>query len=325
MTGSDALLAFRPPTVVARLPPRSAACPVSLRDLLAASAGSPPLPLVHAPVPGVARAALVAAKELGSPIGLELPAGQPPEPWFRAVVEAADELAPRLPLILGGTVALGTGSDEELERAYREAYRLVEAGLTHLAFQLGEVPEGSRAAALRRAAAAALEREIAVECDLPLQDGLPAPGLAAALIEELSESGLVLDAAGARFPLPRGPSEERAHVRLLADLCGWIEGTPVVRRGPVTAGLLQALAGSPARGCDDGGAALAAASARGPARADAAEAPRLSRGDRPLPPEMADLPEALAYEEVAAFLEDLGAAGSEPAVAEGLRTRLAEG
>ncbi|HET6923907.1 MAG TPA: hypothetical protein VFI16_12240, partial [Anaeromyxobacteraceae bacterium] len=127
---SDALLALRPPTVLARLPPRSAACPVSLRDLVAARVGTAgPFPLVRAPTPGVARAALVAAAELGSAIGLELPPGERPEPWFAAVVRAADEFAPRLPLVLSGTVSLGAGTDEEVERARREAFRLVEAGV----------------------------------------------------------------------------------------------------------------------------------------------------------------------------------------------------
>jgi hypothetical protein len=322
---SDALLAFRPPTVVAKLPPRSAACPVSLRDLVAARVGvAGPFPLVRAPTPGVARAALVAAVELGSAIGLELPAGERPEPWFAAVVRAADEFAPRLPLVLSGTVSLGAGTDQEVERARREAFRLVEAGLTHLVVDLARVPEGTRAAALARAAQAAREREIGVEGLLPVEGGQAAPGPAAALVEELAESGLALDAAGARFPLPRGASEERSQARLLADLCGWVEGTPVVRRGPVTPGLLQLLAGSPVSGCEDGGAALAAAARALGAPVEGGVPPLARAGQRGLPPEMGDRPEALAYQEVAAFLDGLGLAGSAVALAESLRARLEE-
>jgi hypothetical protein len=298
---------------------------VSLRDLVAARvAAAGPFPMVRAPTLGVARAALVAAVELGSAVGLELPAGARPEPWFAAVVRAADEFAPRLPLVLTGTVSLGAGTDEEVERARREAFLLVEAGLTHLVLDLGGVPEGGRAAALARAAQAAREREIGVEGLLPLEGGQAAPGPAAALVEELAESGLTLDAAGARFPLPRGAGEERAQARLLADLCGWIEGTPVVRRGPVTPGLLDLLAGSPLTGCDDGGAAQAAA-ARALGESPPGEVPPLARaGERRVPPEMGDRAEAMAYEEAAAFIEGLGLAGSAGALAESLRAQLEE-
>lgn len=322
---ADLLLAFRPPTVVARLPPRSAACPLSLRELTAARlAAGGPFPLVRAPTPGVARAALVAAAELGSALGLELPEGEHPEPWFAEVVRAADEFAPRLPLVLAGTVALGSGSDGEVERARREAFRMVEAGLTHLVLDLSGVPEGVRAAALARAAQAAREREIGVEGLLPLESGRATAGGAAGLVEELSESGLALDAAGARFPLPRSPVEERAQARQVVELCGWIEGTPVVRRGPVTPGLLDLLGASPLAACDDGGAAAAAA-ARALGRAGEGEAPALARhGARPVPPEMGDRPEALAYEEVAAFVEGLGREGCAAAVAVAMRARLEE-
>ncbi|HEY6107111.1 MAG TPA: hypothetical protein VIV59_14090, partial [Anaeromyxobacteraceae bacterium] len=216
------------------------------------------------------------------------------------------------------------GSDEEVERARREAFRLVEAGMTHLVLDLSGVPEGGRAPALARAAQAAREREIGVEGLLPLESGRAAPGPAAALVEELAESGLSLDAAGARFPLPRSAVEERAQARWLADLCGWVEGTPVIRRGPVTSGLLGLLAGSPLVGCEDGGAAAAAA-ARALGQAGEGEAPALARpGERPAPPEMGDRPEALAYEEVAAFVEGLGLAGSAAALAESLQARLEE-
>ncbi|HEU4385188.1 MAG TPA: hypothetical protein VFR85_17015 [Anaeromyxobacteraceae bacterium] len=322
---SDAPLAFRPATVVARLPPRSAACPLSLRDLAAVRvAAGGPFPLVMAPAPEVARAALVAAAELSAAIGLELPEGERPDHWFAAVVRAADEFAPRLPVVLSATVALGAGSDGEVERARREAFRLVEAGLTHLVLDLSAVPEGGRVAAVARAAQAAREREIGVEGILPLESGRATPGPAAALLEELAESGLSLDAVGAHFPLPRSAVEERGQARQLAELCGWAEGTPVIRRGPVTSGLLEVLAASPLLACEDGGAAAAAA-ARAAGRPGEGEAPPLARpGERPAPPEMGDRPEALAYEEVAALVERLGRRGSSAAVAASLRARLEE-
>ncbi len=313
---SDAPLAFRPPTVLARLPAGSAACPVSLRHLLAAGAAAAgPFPLVRAPTPETARAALVAAREVGSAIGLELPAGRSPDPWFGAAARAADQFAPRLPVVLSGAVSLGAGSDEEVELARRETFRLVEAGLTHVVVDLIGVPEGTRAAALARAAQAAHEREIGVEGLLPLAAGLPSPERAAAMVAELAESGLALDAAGARFPLPRGSEEEREQAALAADLCAWLPGTPVVRRGPVTPGLLEHLAGSPLAGCEDGGAALAAAE-RGAGRPVPPGARRPGTGD---------LGEALAYAQVAAFLEGLGLAGSAAALGESLRSRMEEG
>lgn len=311
----DAPLAFRPPTALARLPAGSAACPVSLRHLLSAGAAAAgPFPLVRAPTPETARAALVAAREMGSAIGLELPAGRPPEPWFDAVARAADQFAPRLPVVLSGAVSLGSGSDEEVERARREAFRLVEAGLTHVVVDLIGVPEGIRAGALAHAAQAAQEREIGVEGLLPLAAGLPAAERAAAMVAELAESGLSLDAAGARFPLPRGIEEEHEQARLAAELCGWLQGTPVVRRGPVTPGLLELLVGSPLAGCEDGGAALAAAG-RGAGRPAPPGARRAGAGD---------LGEALAYEVVAAFLEGLGLAGSAAALGDSLRARIEE-
>ncbi|HYQ80860.1 MAG TPA: hypothetical protein VEP68_05125, partial [Anaeromyxobacteraceae bacterium] len=112
--------------------------------------------------------------------------------------------------------------------------------------------------------------------------------------------------------------------RLLADLCGWIEGTPVIRRGPVSPGLLDLLAASPLAGCEDGGAAAGAA-ARARGQAGDGEGPPLARpGERPVPPEVGERPEALAYEEVAAFVERLGLTGTAPALADSLRARLEE-
>jgi hypothetical protein len=320
------ILAFRPASVVRRLAQRNEACPLSLRDVLAAVAPLPIcLPLVRAPSPGVARAALVAAKELGSALGLALPAGARPEPWFEALARAADEIAPRLPIFLSGEVVLQGGSDGEVEVARREAWRLVEGGITHLAFDLGGLPEADRAPALRRAAEAALERAICVDCLVPLQGGLPSAPRAAALLEELAEMGVKPDLASARLPLPRDPEEERSQARLLVEICGWIDGTPLLRRGPVTTGLLATLAGSPLRVCEDGGAALVAAARALGREPDADAGPPLAVASRELPPEIGDRPEAMAYAETAAFLEALAAEGSAVEVAEALVAGLEEG
>lgn len=322
----EPILAFRPASVVRRLAPRNEACPLSLRDVLAAVAPLPIcLPLVRAPSTGVARAALVAAKELGSALGLALPAGARPEPWFDGVARAADEIAPRLPIFLSGEVVVQDGSEERIEAARREAWRLVEGGITHLALDVAGVPEDDRAIALRRASEAALERSICVDCFLPLQDGLPSAPRAAALVEELSRIGVELDLASARFPLPRNEEEERAQARLLVEVCGWIDGTPVLRRGPVTTGLLQALAGSVLRACEDGGAALAAAARALGREPDKDSGPPLAVASRDVPPEIGDGPEAMAYVETAAFLEALAAEGSAAEVADALVGGLEDG
>lgn len=315
----EPILAFRPASVVRRLAPRNEACPLSLRDILAAVAPLPILlPLVRAPSAGVARAALVAAKELGSALGLALPAGARPEPWFDAVARAADEIAPRLPIFLSGEVVVQGGSDEEIEAARREAWRLVEGGITHLAFDVAGVREDDRVPALRRAAEAALERAICVDCFLPLDDGLPSAPRAAALVEALAEAGVKPDLVSARFPLPRHPEEERTQARLLVEICGWIDGTPVLRRGPVTEDLLRLLAGSPLRACEDGGAALAAAARALGREPDGEAGPPLAVASRELPIEIGDRPEAAAYVETAAFLEGLAAEGSAAEVADAL-------
>ncbi len=316
------LLSFRPTRAVELLDPHSEACPLSLRDVL--GAGRARLPLVRAPAAGVARAALVAAKLGRSALGLSLPPGTDPRAWFRAVAAAADEIAPRLPLFLSGEVAVPGASESDVERAFQEVWTLVDGGLTHVAVDLHAVPAAGRAEALARVADPAREREIAVELLLPLRRGLPVPALAAELLEELEARALAPDLAGARFPLPRDEEDERAQARLLAELCGGIAGTPVLRRGPLTPGLLGALADVPLRGCEDGGAAQAAAARALEPGAGAEPAPALARRGRPLPPEIGDRPEALAYVEVAALVEGLGAAGSAGEVAEAILARAAE-
>ncbi len=323
---NEPILAWRPTSAVERLAPRSQACPLSLQDVLA---GLGPyglrLPIVRAPVAGVARAALLAAAQWRTALAIALPPGAAPEPWFEAVTRAADEVAPRLPICLAAEVVAAGGSDGDLERARARAWRLVEGGITHLTVDLEALPLAGWARALELVGEPARERELGLDLVLPREQGLPSPPRAAALMEDLQASGLAPDATSARCPLPGGEEEERAPERLLVDLCGWIEGTPVLRRGPLTPGLVARLGASPLKGCEDGGAAHGAACrATGtPVPPDAG--PGLEARRRELPPEIGDRSEALAYVEIAALLEGLCAQGSAEEIAAVLQQRTEEG
>ncbi|ACL65541.1 conserved hypothetical protein [Anaeromyxobacter dehalogenans 2CP-1] len=303
------ILAFRPPGVLGRLPPRSGACPLSLRELMgpAVELGTA-LPLVAAPSAAVARAALVAAKELGSALGLALPAGTAPEPWFATVTAAADEVAAGLPIFLSAEVRVEGEAAMQVDRACEEAWRLVDAGLTHLAIDAAEVAAEERARVLAEVAAGALERGVCVDCVVPIDPGAPAARHAAVLFEALAACGAPPDVASVRCPAPSGPEDARAQVGALARLSAALAGVPVVRRGPVSRPLLGLLAGSPVKACEDGGAA--AARARAPLGGGADEADRR---------------EARVYVEVMDFLERLGAAGSARGLARALEARLTEG
>lgn len=322
----EPILTWRPTSAVERLAPRSQACPLALRDVLA---GLGPyglrLPIVLAPVAGVARAALVAAVQWRSALAVALPPGVRPESWFEAVTRAADEVAPRLPICLSGEVTVSGGSEEELQRACARAWRLVDSGITHLSVDLEALPLPDWARVLERVGEPARERELGLDLVLPREQGLPSPPRAAALIEELHAAGLAPDAASARCPLPGSEAEESAQERLLIDLCGWIEGTPVLRRGPVTPGLVARLGASPLKGCEDGGAAHAAACRAMGMEAPPDAGPALGTGRRAPPPEIGDRPEALAYAETAALLEGLCAQGSALEVAAVLQQRTEEG
>ncbi|MFO0581144.1 MAG: hypothetical protein U0229_02625 [Anaeromyxobacter sp.] len=165
------ILAFRPARVAERLGRRSEACPLATAELLGPAGGlGVPLPLVRASVPAVARGALVAAKELGAPLGLALRAGAPaPARWFDAVAEAADEIAAGLPIFLAGEVSPAGGDAAALERALAEAWALVDAGVTHLAVDVSAVPPEARAATLAALANPALERGIALDVIVDLE------------------------------------------------------------------------------------------------------------------------------------------------------------
>lgn len=294
------LLAFRPASVVGRLEPRSQACPLSLSDLLgpAAELGLT-LPLVPAADAEAVRAALVAAKEQESALGLALPAGLAPEPWFDAVARAADEQAGGLPIFLSAEVVLEGEAPMQVERACRDAWRLVEAGLTHLAVDPRAVDARERARIVAEVAGPVAERGLCVDCVVPLEGGAGAAGRAAELFEELARAGLVPELASVRCPAPADLDAARAQVSALARLCAALAGVPVRRRGPVSPPLLGLLAGSPVKVCEGG------------------EARELS------PTADAERREARAYVEASELVERLGAAGSARAIARVLGARLA--
>jgi hypothetical protein len=319
------VLAFRPARVVERLEAHSAACPLSSKDLLAAAAALRlPLPLVRAPTPGIARAALVAAKQAQSVLGLAMPPGLAPEGWFAAVTAAADEVAAGLPIFLVGEVEVTGRREAEIEAAFKAAWRLADAGLTHLTVDLTSIPAEARADLLERVASPAVERGLGLDC-------VVSPGEEAAarpLFAQLSRSGAAPDMASMRCDAPESTAEAHSQVKELLTLCAALAGTPVLRRGPVTPELLGSLKGSPVGGCEDGGAAAAAAVLVIPY---APRPPDEGRGEGALARAEAELSEAgrarletRAYLEVLDFLERLGAVGSATRLVRVLEKRLAE-
>ncbi len=322
------ILAFRPATVMERLAPANAACPLSLRELLRpAVERHGVLPVVRAPIAGIARGALVAAKETKSALGLALPPGVHPEQWFESVTQAADELAAGMPIFLSSEVTVEGDSELAVERAFHEAWRLVEAGITHLAIDVGGIPPPSRARILDEVARVAFERGICVDCVIPLAVDRPAVSRAAALFDELERRGAAPDLASVRCPPPADRAHAKEQVRHLAQICGSLSGVPVLRRGPVTPELLVELACSPVSACEDGGLAATSAIAAIPwALIDAPEgqsrASPLERAAAELTADRADRLEARAYVEVADFIERLGARGSAPALSRALEREL---
>ena len=289
MTTGWTALAFRPPTVLKRLRRGSRACPLALRDVAGGLVSEDAvIPVVLAPSVAVARAALLAAKAAGSVLGLEAPAGEPPERWFDAVTAVADELAPGLPLLLGATVVLQPGG-VAAARALRLAHRLVEAGITHLVLDVDALEPDRRADEVARAAEPALERGLGVECLLPgPAAGLPGVDGALSLLSELASLGASPELAGVRCPVPRDEVEAAGQARALEALADASAGAAICRRGSGAGRLLRRVRRGALRACDDG-AAVAAQAALEP------------------DPERA---EARAYGEVGALVDATRSAGS---------------
>lgn len=326
MTGGMAsrILAFRPATVVDRLGPHSRACPLSTRELLGpATALGLLLPVVRAPIVAVARAALLAAKETGAALGLALPPGIAPERWFASVTQAADEVAAALPIFLSAEVVLEGEGGTQVDRAASQAWRLVAAGVTHLAVDAAAVAPGERARVVGEVAAAAQEHGCCVDVVIPLADGAQAGPRAAATFEALARGGTPADLASVRCAPPADDDEARLQAAALARICLAVKGVPVMRRGAVTPALLDLLRGSPVKVCEDGGAVAARATGALPRRAvppDAGqrEANALERAAAALPPEEAERLEGRAYVDALDFLERLGAAGSAAVISRAL-------
>jgi hypothetical protein len=295
----SSLLAFRPASAVHRLGPRSEACPLSLREVARGLAdGAPPALIVAAPHPAVARAALMAAKGARAAVGIALPGGAEPDPWFAAVAQAADDLAPRLPFFACADVAVAGGDDAAIDAAFAAAHRLVEAGVTHLAVDVAAVPLARRAEAAARVAGIAAERELAVDCLLP--PGALDPDDAVAYVEEFEGFGVRADVVSVRCAAPADPGAAAAEARALAEARVAL-GRPLVRRGTLTDAAARAARVAGLFAAEDGGRAVAAGAraARAAGEDRAAAAARL---------------EALAYAEIAALLEAIGAVGSALAV-----------
>jgi hypothetical protein len=159
-------------------------------------------------------------------------------------------------------------------------------------------------------AAPALEGGLGLDCVVARGGALEA-GL---LFGDLALAESLPDLASLPFEAPTTLEGVQDQVRELLALCAALSGTPVLRRGPVTAELLQSLAGSPVAGCEDGGAAaevalLALDLVAGPASEQSRQAP-LAKAEAALGGGALARLEARAYGEVLDFLERLGTTGS---------------
>jgi hypothetical protein len=317
-------LAFRPASVVHRLPARSTACPLSLREVLAA-VPEVKLPVVEAGSPDVIRAVLVAAKVLHATVGLSLPAGLQPEAWFDRVARTADEIAAGLPIFLSAEVVLEGETTVAVERGTSEVWRLVEAGLTHLVIDASGVASEERGRVLAEVAGPLGERALGFDCAIGLGEQ-GAGRRAVPLLEELRRRGVPADALSLRCPAVADPESARTQLGALDRFCEAVHGTPVLRRGPVSAPLLAALQASRIRGCGDGGT-ISGAGGAGQVLAGAEAAERRARWRARAAAELgvgeAEKLEAHAFLAAADFIEALGAAQSASAVARGLE-RLSE-
>lgn len=320
------ILAYRPPSVLGRLPPHSDACPLSLRDILGA-AGSIKLPIVEAGTPDVVRAVLVAAKVFHSTVGLAIPRGVEPVRWFRAVAAIADEIAAALPIFLSAEVTLEGENSVDVERSLHELWRLLEAGLTHLTIDASAAPPEERGRILAEVAAPLHERGLAFDCAIALGEQ-GAGRRAVVLVDELARLGVPPDAASVRCPAPADAEAARAQVGALDRLSEVLQGVPVLRRGPVSPALFEAVRGSRLRACADGGwvAGSSVASAAEPEGTDAADrrARWQDRAAELLGEAEAERLEAHTFLSAAAFIEGLGAEQSAPAIARELERRQAE-
>lgn len=317
------ILAYRPASVVNRLPPRSDACPLSLRDLVAA-APQVRLPSLEAGSPEVVRAVLVAAKVLHSTVGLSLPRGVEPERWFGAVGTIADEMAAALPIFLSAEVALEDEGALAVEGATRAVWRLVETGLTHVVVDAGALAAEERGRVLAEVAAPLLERGLGFDVAVRVAGEPGAGRRALSLVEDLQRRGAAPDVLSVAFPAPADAEGARSQLGVLDRLSAALR-LPVLRRGPVSPALLAFVRSSELRGCADGGlAARASGIEDAEGDGDGRRARWQARAAAMLGAEEAERLEARAFVEAAEFIEALGAAQSAVAVAEGLARQQRE-
>ncbi len=314
-----------------RLPPRSEACPLSLREILSALAESRlVVPLIRAPAAFVAHAALVAAKQARSVVGLAFASSAGPERWFSSVVAAANEVASGLPIFLSAEVVVPSGSQRDLERAFQHACRWLDAGMTHLAVDVTALPVPEQGPALAHVAQLALERETGLEWVLPPTTDAET---AEVLLENLEACHVVPDLASLRGPPPEG--DPRVVLQRWAGLCAALGGMPFLCRGPVSPDLAARLSGAQVRVCDDGGVTANAAARALSAQSVKQPAPKGKGGLDPavvtleyasgsLAPEVADRVEAMAFFEVQGLIERIGATGSADLVRDVLLRRFEE-
>jgi hypothetical protein len=115
---------------------------------------------------------MVAAKEARSVIGFAFASRSTPEQWFANAIQAADEIASGLPLFLAAEVAVADAGDRESDNAFRQAHRLVEAGITHLSIDVTRLAPADRATPFVRLAELVAEREIGFECVFSVDEGV---------------------------------------------------------------------------------------------------------------------------------------------------------
>jgi len=325
------ILAFRPARVVARLGPRSEACALSTAELLGpARAAGAVLPLVHAPIAAVARGALVAAREAGSVLGLQIEGGVDPARWFDGVAAAADEVAAGLPLFLAAEVVVAGEGSTQVDAAAALGWKLVDAGITHLAVDASAAAPGERARVIAAVAEPALAGGIALDVVLPLVDAAQRAARAVAAIEGLARLGIRPDVASVRCPAATDPEAARAQAGALARIAEALRGTAVMRRGPLSGEILAALARGPVRAVSDGGAATARAievipwELLQPAEDRPPRASDLEAAVAELAEEGLDRMEARAYAETADLVDGLGAWGTARELSRSLEARLHE-
>jgi hypothetical protein len=288
------------------------------------------LPVVRAPSGAVARGALVAAKTVGAPLGLALPAGLAPGRWFDVVTGAADEVAAGLPIFLAGEVVVGGEAGTQVERAREEVWTLVDAGITHVAIDASAVAPEERFRVLRGLSEPALERGVALDLVVELLEaarrGSPVPRV----LDELRRAGVVPSVVSVRCPAAQGAEVARAQAGALGRLAESLRGVPLMRRGPLGDDLVAAMAAAPVRLVEDGGAAEVAAESALPAGLPAQGGGRrgeslLERAAASLDAEGVDRIELRAYLETLALLERLGLQGASARIVRALLRRLHPG